>query len=804
MKSLWQDARYGARMLWKSPAFTLVAVAAIALGVGATTAVFSVVNGVLLRPLPYPEPDRLELVFLHSEKTGRYGVSAADFLAIEEKYASVGSAAAARSRGMTLTGGGAPEQIQTTAATSGFFKTLGVAPARGRDFLPGEDRPGAEPVVVVSHGFWQRRMGGDADVLGRRVTLDGVGHTIVGVMPADFVSPEGVAPEVWPALQIEAPKRRGPFTLRVLVRRNEGVSEEQGREALARIAREVYEQWAASYPDANVTYGTLSLKGALVGNTGETLVVLLVAVACVLLIASVNVANLLLARAGARRQEMAVRAALGASRMRLVRQLVTESLVLALVGGAGGVLLAVWGVDLLLALGPDSIPRLDSVRVDGGVLAFAGLAALASCLVFGLAPALYATGRELGGPLKSGGRGGDTAPGRGRLRDLLVVSEFALALPLLVGAGLMVNSLMRLERVAPGFERERLLVARVNLPAQKYAEPERAAQFFTEVTGRLQSLPGVGAASVSSNIPLDRVFDSNNFDLESRPTPPGETQPSAEYMSVGPDYFRTLGVPLLKGRYLTEQDDGEAPRVMVVSQAAAERFFAGQDPVGQRLKTGGCTECEWTTVVGVVGDVKDHGLGAGDVAAMYVPARQEPGRSMHLLVRTHAEPSTLVAAVRAEVNAVDADLALTQVGTMDELLASSLGQPRYRAALLGAFAGVALLLAAVGIYGVLAYAVSQRTREIGIRLALGAQRGDILRMVVGRGMALTLLGVAVGLAASLLLTRYLASLLYGVSSTDPATFAAVVAVLAAVALLACLIPARRATKVDPMVALRYE
>jgi predicted permease len=805
LEALWQDTRYGARMLLKHPGFSLVAILTLALGIGANTAIFSIVNGVLLRPLPYPEPERLDTVFQQNSSMNRFGISVADFQGIEREYAKIGSVAAFTHRAVTLTGGERPEQIKATFATAAFFKTLGVTPASGRAFLPGEDRPETDPVVVISHAFWQRQLAGNPGAIGQRLTLDGVGYTVIGIMPPGFIAPSSTIPDLWPILQPQTPKRRGPFTLRVIARRNNGVSAQQGQEELQRIAREVFAQWAHAFPDANATYVSMPLKQALIGDIGTTLLVLFGAVGCVLLLASINVANLLLARASTRQQEIAIRAALGAGRFRLARQLFTESLLLAVLGGVAGLLLAVWGVDMLLAISPVTIPRMDQVKVDGFVLGFAALGTLFSCLVFGLMPALYSVNPDLGEPLKGGGRGNAEVPGRRRLRNLLVIAEFALALPLLVGAGLMINSFMRLQQVNPGFDPDHLLTVQLPLPAQKYPKVEQAAIFHQEMLRRIQTLPGVRSASITTSLPLVGG-DTNDFILEVRPTPPGKSDDVAEFLSVSPEYFRTLGVPLRKGRYLSEQDDENAPPVMVISESMARRYFPGEDPIGMRLKTGGCKECDWTTIVGVVGDVKNEGLSAEDDSAMYCPFNQEPMgiRMMTLVLRTEGDAASFVPTVRREVNSIDPDLALADVKTMDQLMSTSLGQSRYRGVLLGIFALVALTLAAVGIYGVIAYAVSQRTHEIGIRIALGARRQDIFRMVVGHGMILSLIGVGVGLAASLALTRYLSSLLYGVSSTDPLTFMSVVVLLVCVALLACSVPARRATKVDPMVALRAE
>ncbi|MBA3768532.1 MAG: ABC transporter permease, partial [Acidobacteria bacterium] len=481
LETFWQDVRYGARMLRKHPGFSLVAVVTLALGIGANTAIFSIVNGVLLRPLPYPEPDQLDTVFQQNSSMNRFGISVADFQGMEKEYAKIGSVAAFTHRAVTLTGGERPEQIKATFATAEFFKTLGVSPASGRTFVPGEDRPDTDPAVVISHGFWQRHLAGNTGIIGQRLTLDGIGYSVIGIMPPDFIAPASTIPEVWPILQLQMPKRRGPFTLRVIARRNNGVSEQQSREELQRIARGVFTQWSHTFPDANATYVSMPLKQALVGDIGKTLLVLLGAVGCVLLLASVNVANLLLARASTRQQEIAIRAALGAGRLRLVRQLFTESLLLAVLGGAARLLLAVWGVDMLLALSPGTIPRMDQVKVDGFVLGFAALGTFLSCLVFGLVPALYNVNPDLGEPLKGGGRGSAEVPSRRRLRDLLVIAEFALALPLLVGAGLMINSFMRLQQVKPGFEPDHLLTVRLPLPALKYQKEEQAANFHKEM-----------------------------------------------------------------------------------------------------------------------------------------------------------------------------------------------------------------------------------------------------------------------------------------------------------------------------------
>jgi putative ABC transport system permease protein len=802
LDALWQDVRFGVRLLVSRPGFALAAALTLALGIGATTAVFGVVNGVLLRPLPYPDPTSLERVVQQDSPTNRIGISAADYLGLEELYGH-GRVAAMLTREVTISGGGTPEFVRASFATAGFFDIVGVRPALGRAYQPGEDRPGGDRVAVISHGLWQRRFGASRDVIGRQVALDGASYTVVGILPPDFVPPMGGPADVWPVLQIDTPKRRGPFFMRVIARRDPGVTVEQSTAALGGISREVQRRWGAT--DTKYTYVAVPLEEVVVGNVGPTLLVLLGAVGFVLLIASVNVANLLLARAASRQQEIAMRAALGATGSRLVRQLVTEGALLAVIGGIAGVALAAWGIDVLVALAPENLPRLDQIRIDARVLGFAVGCTALSTVVLSLFPAIHGLGRDLAGSLRSADKGGAEGPGRRRLRDMLVVAEIALALPLLVGAGLMINSFLRLKQVDPGFDAERLLLVRLSLPELRYPEwVPNVVGFYDEAWQRARALPGVRSASITSNIPLDAGGGTNDFELERYPTPRGETHPQAEFVQVSPDYFATMGIPVLEGRSLADSDVTDAAPVMVVSRAFARRHFPGESAIGMRLKTGGCTECDWTTIVGVVGDVKESGLDDDDAPAMYVPYRQEPSREMYLALRTDADPTALVSAVRRAVDDLDPELALSQVETMEDLMVSSTGRSRYWMTLLGAFAAVALLLAAVGVYGVTAYAVSRRTREIGIRVALGAGRRDIVRLVIRQGMLPSVVGIVLGLVASLALTRFVSSLLYGVSGTDPATFVAVVVLLTGVALVACYVPARRALRVDPLVALRYE
>ncbi len=809
METLWQDLRYGVRMLRTHRGVTAIAVLALALGIGANTAIFTVVNAVLLRPLPFSEPDRLMMVWLHnpqSQGEARIPLSVADFLDWRANNQAFEPPVAFATSGFNLTGQEAPEQLVGAIVTADFFSTLGAKPALGRTFLPEEDRPGATPAIVVSQAMWQRRLSGDPHAIGQTLTLNGRTFTIVGVMPPDFYFPNRNI-ELWAAFTLNPPTRRGPYFLSGLARLKPGVKLEQAQAEMKLIARRIQQQSATA--NANSDSGgftVLPLNEYLVGDVRKALLVLLGAVAFVLLIASVNVANLLLARAAAREKEIAVRAALGASRVRIVRQLLTESALLALLGGTAGLLLAVGGVKLLLALSPSSLPRLQEVSMDRRVFGFTLLVALLSGIIFGLAPALHGSRANLNESLKDGSRGASESRSRSRLRQALIVAEFALALMLLIGAGLMIKSFVRLQRVNPGINAENVLTMQLTLPGARYNEGPKITAFYQQLLDRVQALPGVQAAGISISLPPDWLQLSENFSIEGQPPAPDSNLPVAELLFISHDYFRALGVPLRRGRYFTLVDKADAPRVAIINETMARRYFPNQDPIGKRIKQGGADrpQASWMEVVGVVGDVKYTGLDATAQATFYEPYLQNPSRGMYLVVRGATDPLNLASTIRHEVWALDKDLPVTRLKTMEQLLYESVAEPRFRTLLLGIFAAVALVLASVGIYGVMAYAVTQRTNEIGIRMALGAQSRDILGLVVGQGLKLALIGVALGLAGAFAVTRALSTLLYGVSTTDAATFAGLALLLVAVALLACYIPARRAAKVDPMLALRCE
>src|SRR5499426_270762 len=812
MQTLIQDLRFGARMLLKQPGFTLIAVITLALGIGANMTIFSVVNAVLLRPLPYQNPEQLALIWgkLPGHVSGNVGASAPEFADYRDQNLVFSSVAAYTSSSFNLSGVGEPERIVGTLVSASFFPLLDVRPALGRAFLNEEDRPGHDRVVILSHGLWRRRFAGDPAVIGRSVTLDGQSHTVIGVAPAGFRFPDDET-EIWKPIAFTAEQlsenERGSHYLSVIARMKPGVTIAQAQADMAALARRMQQQHPMYY-EADSGWGTtvVSLREETVGDARLALLSLFGAVGCVLLIGCANVANLLLARASTRRREMAIRSALGGRPWRIIRQLLTESLLLALVGGVLGTLIAVWGVEAVAELSASSLPRVNEINIDGRAIGFTLAVTLVTGLLFGLAPAWQSAKPDLNESLKEGGGKGAGSGGRHHLRGLLVVGEIAVALVLLVGAGLMVKSLYRLQGVEPGFNPSHALTMRLALPEAKYPEPQRQRNFFDQLLNRIAALPGVKAAGAINFLPLSGTGNQRSFLIEGKPEP----KLNVGFRMVSADYFRAMGVPLRAGRLIDDRDRENVPRVAVVNETFARVFLANEDPLGKRIKLGSAQgPFPWLTIAGVVGDVKHGGLDSETRPEMYVPYLQPLLPSwgvpqMFLVVRGASERSSLISAVRGVVKDLDRDQPVYGVASMEQLLSRSTAPRRFNMTLLAVFAALALILAGVGVYGVMAYAVTERTREIGIRMALGAQTSDALKLVIRQGMRMTLIGVAMGLMGAFALTWLMKSLLFDVKPTDPLTFIVIALLLTSVALLACWIPARRATKVDPMVALRHE
>ena len=806
MNTLFQDLRYAIRLMIKSPGFVTAAVIALALGIGSNTAIFSVVNGVMLRPLPYEAPDRLMVISETNPQQGEedFNVSYPNFMDFKQQSNSFEQMSAMRFATLTLTGGEEAERIPTALVSSDLFSLLRVKPSLGRTFLAEEDRPGGDQVVIISHSLWQRRFGSDPEIISKPLTLNGETYTVIGVMPAGFEFPSeeiGMWLALGPLADTTPMKNRAVHFLNVIARLNPGVTRQQALTELETIAGRIQQQHAEADPGHGV--GITSLHAEMVGDVRPALLVLLGAVAFVLLIACANVANLLLARAWARQKEIAIRAALGAGRGRIVRQLLTESALLAVTGGAIGLLLALWGVDLLVNNLPDYVPRAKEIAIDRKVLGFTLSLSLLTGLVFGIVPTLRLSKTGLSESLKEGGRKSGGGFGRNRARSVLVISEVALSLVLLIGAGLMIKSFWRLAQVDPGFRPENLLTMTVSLPDVNYPETEQVISFYQQLPQRLEALPGVKSVSAVNSLPISGGDSHGQLTIDGRPFPPGEA-PAASYRRVLPNYFRAIGIPLLRGREFDERDKGDDPKVVIINEEMARRYWKDSDPVGSRIKVGPAENEPWLTVVGVVGDVRNVGLEAGPSLATYEPHPQRPWSTMNVIVRTEGDPVNLAAAVRDGIRAIDRQLPISNISTMDQRISRSVAPQRFNMFLLGVFAALALMLAGVGIYGVMSYSVTQRTSEIGVRMALGARPGDVLRLVVGQGMMLTLTGVAIGLVAAFALTRVMGSLLFGVSATDILTFFIVSVLLTGVSLAACYLPARRAAKVDPMTALRYE
>jgi len=806
MDTFLHEVRYAARTLLKRPAFTGAAVLCLALGIGANTAIFSVVNAVLLKPLPYREPARLVGVWERSAERGRERnvVSPANFLDWRAQNTVFEEMAAFVDRRMNLTGSGEPEEVPVQFVTASFFPLLGARPMLGRTFTAAEDVPGGADVVVLSHALWQRRLGGAADAIGKPMMVDGQPRTVVGVMPATFaIAGEHEQPLLWVPLRLDPARNyreaAGRF-MRSIARLKPGVTAEQADAQLRAIARRLEE----AYPSFNAGWSTdvVRLDEQVVGDVRRPLLVLFGVVGFVLLIACANVANLQLAQATARQREIAVRAALGAGRGQIARQLLTESALLAVAGAALGVLLAFWATEAIGVGAAVLLPRAEEVALDGRALAFTGSLALLTGLAFGLVPALFASRADLQDTLKSGGRSG--TPGGGRARAALVVAQVALSLVLLVGAGLMLKSFARLQGVDPGFDPDNVLTARIGLSGEKYRTDAQTNAFFQELLRRVSALPGVESAGAVSWLPFGGLGAATRYAIAGRPAPQPGQEPGADVRAVDPGYFRAMKIPLLRGASFSERDSRDSRTVVVISEALARTQFPNVDPIGQRIimEWGDTLNAE---IVGVVGDVRGKGLDSLPRETLYWARPQFPGQSfMSLVVRTKGDPMRLAGAVRGAVRAIDPNQPLADVRTMDSYLGDSVARRRFNAALLAGFAAVALLLAAVGLYGVMSYAVVQHTRELGIRMALGASTRAVLHGVLRQALVLAAIGVVVGVAGALTLTRVLSGLLYEVSATDPAVFAAIALLLTAVTLLASYIPARRATQVDPMVALRSE
>lgn len=818
MQALMQDLRYGVRMLAKKPGFTFVAVITLALGIGASTAIFSVVNALLLRSLPYNNADRLVMIWDRDEKL-RFGlenlpVSAYHFLSWREMSQSFDEMSLLSSESLTLTGAGEPERISCTRVSGNFFRLMDIDPIAGRIINNDDDNPGAGKVVVVSYGLWQQRFGLDPELIGKSLRLDGNSYTVIGITPRGFQFPRQkempahafVASQtyLWVpiALTDEQIERRGDHSFSVIARMKSGITGAQAQAEMNSVAARLQEQ----DNETNDGFGVnvLSLNEQVVGDVRPALIVLLAAVGFLLLIACANVANLLLARSATRQREVAVRIALGASRWRIIRQLLVEAILLSLMGGVAGVLFNLWGTELLLNLAYNALPRAGEIATDIRVLLFTIALSMATGILCGIVPAVQVSGAAIGEIIKDSARG-MTGFGTRRTLGALVTLEFALSLVLLAGAGLMIKSFAYLLELNPGFDPHQVTTASIWLSGAKYSGEQRQAAFFKEAVERIASLPGVESVGATSGLPLSGAENAGSFTIEGKPLPRGTDSPVVDRRVVTPNYFPTMGIPVVRGRDFNEADNATAPGVLIVSESWAQRYLPDEEALGKRVKLGRAdSNRPWLTIVGVVGDVKHTSIDSEIRPHVYWPQAQRPTGLMTVAIKSSTDPATIISAVRNEVRAMDQDQPISDVKMMEQYVSDSLSRRRLNMTLLGIFAALALLLASIGIYGVMSYTVTQRTREIGIRIALGANRADVLRLVVGQGMIPAVIGIVLGLGASIALTRAISSLLYGVSATDPLIFTGVAVLLTLVALLASYIPARRAARVDPMVALRYE
>lgn len=801
------DLRYALRNVFKQPMFSAVVVLTLALGIGANTAIFTVVNAVVLRPLPFQDSERLTMIWTTKDANQEQPLSFSDYNDLKNQtksFSAVGAASPLWS--FTLTGAGEPEPLQGMYVSANLFELLRVAPGRGRGFTGEEDRVGGTPVAIISHGLWERRYGGDQNIAGKTIMIGGNAATVVGVMPPDFQLLEPAA-ELWlPLSQNQfASSARQVRLLSVIGRLADNVKPAAANAELNTIAS----QWAAQYADSNTGVGlrVVPLHDQVTGKVRPALLLLLGAVGLVLLIACANIINLMLVRSASRQKEIAVRAALGAGRMRLLRQLLTESVTLSLIGGAAGVVLGSWGVQALLALNPIPIPRYNEIRLDVTVLVFTLAASTITGVLSGLAPAWQTLKFDLHSALKEGGRAAIADSGQRRLSSLLVIAETAMAMILLIGAGLLLKSFAHLLDVKPGFVTENVLTMQVGLPNSSYQQPEKRVAFLQQLETNLRAAPEVASVGFVTRLPLMSALNNITtfLAIEGRPVPAGE-RPEIDFRRASTGYFQTMGIPLLAGRLVTEQDVTNNAGAVVINEAMAKRFWPGEDPVGKRISTALSSgqQTQWQTIVGVVGSVRHLGLDVEPRPEIYYHTNTSPPFSPVVVIRTTSDPQRLISIARAKVRELDRDLPISNINTMEQLVAQSVAQRRFGMFLVGIFAALALVLAIVGIYGVVSYSVAQRTTEIGVRMALGASATDVLKLVLKHGMTLALIGVAIGLIGAYSVTRLMVSMLFEVKPTDVATFAIVSVGLILVALLACYVPARRAMKVDPLVALRYE
>ncbi|HEX7330802.1 MAG TPA: ABC transporter permease [Pyrinomonadaceae bacterium] len=811
MDSIIKDIRYGARGLWKHPGFTAIVVITLALGIGASTAIFSVVDSVLLRRLPYRTAERIVAIPEFGKEGKRGQVTSANFLDWRAQNTVFEHLTAIKTTTANLALSDQAERIDLAQTNANFFDVFGITPQYGRLFIPTDEQAGHEPVVVVSHSLWQRRFGSDPSLVGKPITLDGTNYTVIGIAPPDFrypnktelwLPPLRLVPELFPGQDVTQTRRMGYLAAVALLK--PGVSVQQAAAEMETITARLRQQ----YPDSNTTRfnRVVSLHQELVGDTNKLLWLLLGAVTFVLLIGCANVANLLLASGAARQKEIAIRTALGASRWRVMRQLFTESTMLALAGGAVGLLVAFWGLAAITKLLPADFPRLNEIQIDLRILGFTFAASVLTGIIFGLAPALQISRADVQDAMKETGRGASGSRRQSRFRQALIVAEVALSVVLLAGAGLLFRSFLRLQSVDAGFSSEQVLTARLTPAGPNYREDSDFAKFYTQVLEKLNNLPGVEDAGLINTLPLDKG-PTSGFRVEGRPVTTPDKWPSVNYRVVSADYFSAMSIPVLQGRGYTDRDRENATRVMIVNQKLARDIFPNEDPIGKRITFGNVDSNQqpvWWEIVGVVANVRSLELREEPAPELYFSVLQDFWPNLSIVVRSSVDPASLSGSLRQIVNEVDKSVPVSSVKTMDHLVSESITQPRFNLFLLGLFGGVAMLLSAAGIYGVTAYSVTQRTHELGIRLALGAQVSDVLKMILGQGMAVIGIGVVLGLVAAFVLMRLLRSLLFGVGENDPLTFVAITLVLLLVALIACYIPARRATKVDPLVALRYE